>query len=81
MLMRRDSDRLSAGISFAQELYNRSSWVSLDTAEKQARQADAQYAAVQQGLMLRVAQAYFEVLSAQDNLEFVRAEKPPWHVS
>ncbi|WP_350006938.1 outer membrane channel protein TolC [Vibrio metschnikovii] len=71
----RDSDRLSAGISFAQELYNRSSWVSLDTAEKQARQADAQYAAVQQGLMLRVAQAYFEVLSAQDNLEFVRAEK------
>ncbi|MBC3621425.1 outer membrane channel protein TolC [Vibrio metschnikovii] len=71
----RDSDRLSAGISFAQELYNRSSWVSLDTTEKQARQADAQYAAVQQGLMLRVAQAYFEVLSAQDNLEFVRAEK------
>ncbi|WP_350940059.1 outer membrane channel protein TolC [Vibrio metschnikovii] len=71
----RDSDRLSTGVSFTQELYNRSSWVSLDTAEKQARQADAQYAAVQQGLMLRVAQAYFEVLSAQDNLEFVRAEK------
>lgn len=72
---RRDSDRLSAGVTLSQELYNRSSWISLDSAEKQARQADAQYAAVQQGLMLRVAKAYFEVLSAQDSLEFVRAEK------
>ncbi|MBY7809113.1 outer membrane channel protein TolC [Vibrio fluvialis] len=71
----RDSDKLSAGINFSQELYDRSSWVSLDTAEKQARQADAQYANSQQSLMLRVAQAYFDVLSAQDNLEFVRAEK------
>ncbi|KQA18478.1 outer membrane channel protein TolC [Vibrio metoecus] len=71
----RESDLLSAGISFSQELYQRSSWVSLDTAEKKARQADSQYAAAQQGLILRVAQAYFEVLRAQDNLEFVRAEK------
>lgn len=71
----RDSDKLSAGINFSQELYDRSSWVSLDTSEKQARQADAQYANTQQSLMLRVAQAYFDVLSAQDNLEFVRAEK------
>ncbi|ELI5732663.1 outer membrane channel protein TolC [Vibrio fluvialis] len=71
----RDSDKLSAGINFSQELYDRSSWVSLDTAEKQARQADAQYANTQQALILRVAQAYFDVLSAQDNLEFVRAEK------
>lgn len=47
----------------------------LDTAEKSARQADATYAATQQGLILRVSQAYFEVLRAQDNLVFVRAEK------
>ena len=47
----------------------------MDTAEKTARQADSSYAAVQQGLILRVAQAYFEVLRAQDKLEFVRAEK------
>lgn len=71
----RESDLLSAGINFSQELYQRSSWVSLDTAEKKARQADSQYAAAQQGLILRVAKAYFEVLRAQDNLEFVRAEK------
>ncbi|MCA3950865.1 outer membrane channel protein TolC [Vibrio vulnificus] len=71
----RDSDKLSAGINFSQELYQRSSWITLDNAEKSARQADAAYAATQQGLILRTAQAYFEVLKAQDNLEFVRAEK------
>ncbi|MBA5762231.1 outer membrane channel protein TolC [Vibrio sp. 404] len=70
-----DSDGWKAGINFTQELYNRSSWITLDTAEKGARQADAAYAAEQQGLILRVSQAYFEVLRAQDNLVFVQAEK------
>ncbi|MDF2153287.1 outer membrane channel protein TolC [Vibrio sp. CAU 1672] len=70
-----DKNALSAGINFSQDLYNRASWITLDTTEKSARQADAAYAAAQQGLILRVAQAYFEVLRAQDNLEFVRAEK------
>ncbi len=70
-----DSNALTAGVSFSQELYNRASWITLDTAEKSARQADATYAAAQQGLILRVSQAYFEVLRAQDNLVFVRAEK------
>lgn len=71
----RDNDRLTAGINLSQELYQQSSWVSLDIAEKSARQADSAYAAEQQGVILRVAQAYFDVLRANDNLEFVRAEK------
>ena len=70
-----DNNSWNAGINFTQELYNRSSWISLDTSEKTARQADASYAAVQQALILRVSQAYFDVLRAQDNLEFVQAEK------
>ncbi|AEX20882.1 MULTISPECIES: outer membrane channel protein TolC [Vibrio] len=70
-----DKNDLTAGINFTQELYNRASWITLDTAEKTARQADATYAATQQSLILRVSQAYFEVLRAQDNLVFVRAEK------
>ncbi len=70
-----NSDRFSAGIGLSQELYRRSSWITLDSAEKQARQADSQYAAMQQGLILRVAQAYFNVLRAKDNLAFVRSEK------
>ncbi len=70
-----DKNDLTAGINFSQELYNRASWITLDTAEKTARQADATYAATQQSLILRVSQAYFEVLRAQDSLVFVRAEK------
>lgn len=71
----RESNLFAAGVGFTQELYQRSSWITLDTAEKTARQADAKYAAEQQSLILRVATAYFEVLRAQDSLEFVRAEK------
>jgi outer membrane protein len=68
-------NQLQAGVSFSQALYQRSSWINLESAEKSARQADASYAATQQQLILRVATAYFEVLRAQDSLEFVRAEK------
>ncbi len=71
----RESNVLSAGVGFTQELYQRSSWVNLELAEMSARQVDSTYAAQQQGLILRVSQAYFEVLRAQDSLEFVRAEK------
>lgn len=70
-----DNDQWNAGIGFSQELYNRSSWLTLDSAEKVARQSDASYAATQQALILRVSTAYFDVLRAQDNLEFVQAEK------
>lgn len=49
-----DKNDLTAGINFTQELYNRASWITLDTAEKTARQADVTYAATQQSLILRV---------------------------
>ncbi|UWZ97893.1 outer membrane channel protein TolC [Vibrio splendidus] len=70
-----DNNTWGAAIGFSQELYQRSSWITLDTAEKTARQSDSAYAAEQQALILRTATAYFDVLRAQDNLEFVRAEK------
>lgn len=70
-----DTEGFNAGLSLSQSLYNRSSWVNLDISEKQARQSDAAYAASQQGLILRVSDAYFAVLRAMDDLEFVRAEK------
>jgi len=70
-----ENNTFSADIGFSQSLYERSSWITLDTAEKTARQADASYAAEQQNLILRVSTAYFEVLRTQDSLEFIRAEK------
>lgn len=71
----RDVNTTSADISLSQQLFKRDSWVNLDISEMQARQLDAIYAAQQQGLMLRVAQAYFDVLRAMDKLEFIQAEK------
>ncbi|MEJ2765756.1 outer membrane channel protein TolC [Photobacterium sp. MCCC 1A19761] len=70
-----DDEGFNGGLTLSQSLYNRSSWVNLDISEKQARQSDASYAVSQQTLILRVANAYFDVLRAMDNLEFVRAEK------
>ncbi len=70
-----DTNTLSAGVNLSQELYDRSTWVNLDLAELSARQSDAVYAVQQQALILRVATAYFSVLSATDDLTFIRAEK------
>ncbi|WP_064605936.1 outer membrane channel protein TolC [Photobacterium sp. J15] len=70
-----DTEGFNGGLTLDQSIYNRSSWVNLDISEKQARQSDAAYASAQQGLILRVSNAYFDVLRAMDNLEFVRAEK------
>ncbi|KJG09305.1 outer membrane channel protein [Photobacterium kishitanii] len=65
----------TGGVTLSQSLYNRASWVGLDIAEKEARQSDAAYAVTQQGLILRVASAYFNVLKAKDDLKFGEAEK------
>ncbi|MGF1686326.1 outer membrane channel protein TolC [Photobacterium japonica] len=68
-------DGFNGGVNLSQTLYNRTSWINLDISEKRARQSDASYAASQQGLILQVADAYFAVLRATDDLAFVRSEK------
>jgi len=65
----------TAGISLTQIIYSQGSWLSLSLSEKAASRSDAQLASAQQGLILRVANAYFDVLKATDNLSFVQAEK------
>lgn len=70
-----DSEVFSRGVSLSQDLFNLNSWRSLDIAEKQALQAGASYQLAQQNLIIRVANAYFNVLARQDDLEFVRSEK------
>ncbi|MGL5947967.1 MAG: outer membrane channel protein TolC [Aeromonas sp.] len=68
-------DTKSYGLALDQSIYRRSQWVSLDLSEKSAAQADVSYTLEEQGLMLRTAQAYFDVLKAMDTLAFVRANK------
>jgi len=68
-------DDLSYGVNLSQSIFNLGSWYSLDSAEKRALQAQANYDLAQQALISRVTNAYFNVLKAQDSLEFVVAEK------
>ncbi|WP_428622882.1 TolC family outer membrane protein [Sedimenticola sp.] len=64
----------SLSLNLSQSLYRQEYGIQLDQADKQIAQAEVTYAAEEQGLILRVAQAYFNVLSAQDSLEFAKAE-------
>ncbi|HEH9428825.1 TPA: outer membrane channel protein TolC [Aeromonas sobria] len=62
-------------LSLDQSIYRRSNWINLDLTEKSATQSDVSYNLEIQNLMLRSAQAYFNVLKAMDTLEFVQANK------
>lgn len=64
-----------ATLSLTQALYRRDRTIRVDQADLQVAAAEADYNQAEQDLILRVARAYFGVLSAQDNLTFVRAEK------
>ncbi len=61
-------------LSLSQSIYNRSDKKLIDQAKIGVLQADAQYAAIGQTLILRVATAYFDVLRAQATLEFSQSE-------
>lgn len=62
-------------ITAAQPLYRAEARAGREQLTEQAALADVQYQAAEQDLILRVAQAYFDVLLAQDKLELVRAQK------
>jgi outer membrane protein len=62
-------------VGLRQPLYQRERWLQREQADSRAAQADAELLAAQQDLVLRVATRYFLVLGAQDNVEFVQADK------
>ncbi len=61
-------------LNLSQSIYHPELDIQLDQADKQIAQAQVTYAAEEQNLIIRVAQAYFNVLSAKDSLEFAKAE-------
>jgi len=61
------------GVDLRQSLFRWENWVALQRADAQVAQAEADYQAAQQDLMERVAQRYFDVLAAQDDLEAQQA--------
>ncbi|MEI6897644.1 MAG: outer membrane channel protein TolC [Psychromonas sp.] len=64
-----------ADLFLTQSIYNGSYWQQLDMAEKQATQYAAIYGYAAQDLLFRAAVAYFEVLSADESVKSVRANK------
>ena len=62
-------------VNLSQALYRRDYLTQLRQSDALVREAEARYQTIWQGLILRVAERYFDVLAAQDNLEFANAEK------
>jgi len=63
------------GVNARQPIFRMQNWVQIDQSKTQVSQADKQFHLTQQQLMLRVTQAYFDVLLAQDNIGLLRAQK------
>lgn len=66
---------LNGSLVGSQPLYRPANRITLDQGRKQAEAARQQLDASSQDLIIRLSQAYFDVLGAQDSLTFVRALK------
>ncbi len=71
----RDVPQESAGINATQPLYRPANWATYEQSKRQLDIAQAQLTIAEQDLIVRVSQAYFDVLSSQDSLALVRAQK------
>src|SRR5690606_16032614 len=58
-----------------QSILDLSKWTALKSARATAKAGDATYEAAQQDLLIRVATAYFDVLTAEDALRFAQANE------
>jgi outer membrane protein len=62
-------------IQLTQPLFRWGNWQQYQQSKLMVMQAESQFVQVQQDLILRVAQAYFDVLEAEDNINFLNAQK------
>ena len=69
------SNNLGASISARQPLFNPGNRASISQAERSLESSLADLDTAEQDLMLRVSQAYFDVLGAEDTLQTTRANK------
>lgn len=70
-----DRDRTGWEISLTQPLFNMSAWYTYKQGAKLSEQAEAQFGADQQSLIVRTAEAYFNVLRSIETLEATIAEE------
>jgi outer membrane protein len=62
-------------IQLKQPLFNVSSFIAYNQSKLSVATTDVQYEQAKMDLTLRVAQVYFDVLAAQDAIEFIQAQK------
>ena len=62
-------------VTLSQPLFRWQNWVQYGQSKLQVAQAEAQFVQARQDLILRVAQAYFDVLYAEENLLALQANK------
>jgi outer membrane protein len=65
----------SYGINLTQPLYRPGNLATYNQGQKQLLVVDAQLQAAEQDLMVRLSQAYFDVLASKDSLVLIRAQK------
>lgn len=72
-----ETDYTSKGytLSLSQSIYHHDYYVRLRQTDASIARANAEYEAARQGTILRVAEAYFNLLAAQDNLTTAEATK------
>lgn len=75
LTFRRGLPSQSAGINATQPLYRPANWAAYEQSKRQVDIAQATLTVAEQDLIVRVSQAYFDVLSSQDSLALVRAQK------
>lgn len=68
-----NTSSLNATLSGSQTIFNRSNDVTISQSQRVVDAVRADLEAAEQDLILRVSQAYFDVLTAQDNLATARA--------
>ncbi len=61
--------------TLVQPIYRPAAWATYRQGGRQLQQAAAQYEAAEHDLLVRVSQAYFDVLTSEDNLELVQNQK------
>ncbi|MFH2139871.1 MAG: TolC family outer membrane protein [Pseudomonadota bacterium] len=63
------------GVTITQPLFREQNWAMYNQSELQVAISEAQFKAAQQDVILRSAQAYFDVLIAQDTVQLIVAQK------
>lgn len=63
------------GVTLVQPLFRQQNWMVYSESELQVAQTEAQFRSAEQDLVLRVAQAYFDVLIAQESVQLAEAQK------